>query len=241
MSTLSIAIITKNEENNLARCLESIKWADEIVVVDSESTDRTREIAESYTNKIYTLPWLGYSKQKQYAIEKTSCDWILSLDADEEVPEKLQKEIQKVLTQKSYSAYSLTRKLVFKENLLNYAGLDRNILRLFKRNTAHFNDKLVHESLVTKERVGKLKNPLLHHSFKDLHELLEKTNHYSSLRAQTLGKPSSILSAFLHGLVMFLKLFFIKKGFLDGGLGFLFCMAFSQASFYTYAKKAIES
>ena len=241
MSTLSVAIITKNEEHNLARCLESIKWADEIIVVDSESTDSTREIAESYTNKVYALPWLGYSKQKQYAIEKTNCDWILSLDADEEVPKKLQKEIQKVLTQNSYSAYSLTRKLVFKEKLLNYAGLDRNILRLFKRKAARFNDKLVHESLITKERVGKLESPLLHHSFRDLHELLEKTNHYSSLRAQTLERPSSIFSAFLHGLVMFFKLFFFKKGLFDGGLGFLFCMAFAQASFYTYAKKAIES
>jgi glycosyltransferase involved in cell wall biosynthesis len=211
--TLSVVIITFNEEANLLRTLESVKWADEIIVVDSGSTDRTVEIAKSYNAKVWVEPWKGFAAQKNSALEKATGDWILSLDADEEVSEQLRKEIQALFQsgglaetrewcltmtgphrdanraldylKGKLAGYYVPRKNFFLGHWIRYGGFYPDAkLRFFARGFGQFEHRAVHEDIKVLGPTSKLRSPLLHHAYPTLSSYIEHMNRYSSLGAE---------------------------------------------------------
>ena len=184
--SLSVVIITLNEEANLPRTLASVAWADEIVVLDSGSTDRTREIAESFHAKVFVEPWKGFAGQKNSALAKATGDWILSLDADEELESALAEEIRDTLAGNPTEAgFWIPRKNFFLGRWIRHGGFYPDPkLRLFRRGIGAFEDRLVHEDIRVQGATGKLRHPLLHHAYPSLDSYLEHMNRYSSLGAQ---------------------------------------------------------
>jgi glycosyltransferase involved in cell wall biosynthesis len=238
---LSVAIITKNEEKNIRDCLESIKWADEIIIVDSYSTDKTIEICKEYTSKIYTHQWEGFGVQKNRAIQYCTSPWILCLDADERITPALADEIKKILTHKNPAkAYKIPRKSTYCGKIIKYSGWNPDyVLRLFQKDFGYFNNELVHESLVVNGKISYLNHPLIHFSFDNYEIVLQKMNFYSSEKAKMLfnkNHTSSFLKAIIKGLATFFKTYFIKLGILDGKEGFMLAFSNAQGSFYSYIK-----
>jgi glycosyltransferase involved in cell wall biosynthesis len=186
--SLSVVIITKNEEANLARTLQSVAWADEIVIVDSGSTDRTREIAESFHAKFFVEAWKGFAAQKNSALQKAGGDWILSLDADEELEPALADEIRQTLSASpSAAGFWIPRKNFFLGRWIRHGGFYPDPkLRLFRRGAGKFQDRLVHEDIQLSGPTAKLKNHLLHHAYPTLETYLEHMNRYSSLGAEMM-------------------------------------------------------
>jgi glycosyltransferase involved in cell wall biosynthesis len=186
--SLSVVIITLNEEANLARTLPSVAWADEIIIVDSGSTDGTREIAGSFHAKFFEESWKGFGAQKNSALEKASGDWILSLDADEEVEPALADEIQQTLAANpSVTGFWIPRKNFFLGRWIRHGGFYPDPkLRLFRRGAGSFEERLVHEDMRLQGATARLKNHLLHHAYPTLETYLEHMNRYSSLGAEML-------------------------------------------------------
>src|SRR5882757_3699544 len=190
-STLSVAIITLNEADNIERTLNSVRFADEIVVVDSGSTDRTVEVARSFGAKVFSEEWKGFALQKNSVIDKCAGTWVLSLDADEELTEELQAEIRAMLeadaeTTAQVDGYRLRLRHVFLGRWMRYGGYYPDMkLRLFRRVTsagiAHFTDRPVHESVSVAGRVETMKKDFLHHGYPNLETYLEHMNRYSTL------------------------------------------------------------
>ena len=239
MTKLSVIIITKNEESNIRDCLTSVKWADEIIVLDSGSTDKTVEIAKKYTEHVHCTDWPGYGPQKQRALELATQDWVLTIDADERVSPELQKIIPTLIDQNNYDGYKIKRPLIFCGKHIRYANGTNYQLCLFKRKLAHFTPEIVHESIVVNGKIGTIEEPLYHLSFKYVGDLLEKINLYSSLNAEKRfkqGKKSSLFKAITHALWMFFRVYFLKRGFLDGREGFILAVSFAEGSYYRYLK-----
>ena len=222
---LSVTIITMNEEKNMDRCLRSISWTDEIVVIDSGSIDRTLEICRKYNCKIVQSDWFGFGKTKQLAVDSASHDWILSLDADEEITEELKIVIQDILKEPTHHGYMIKRNSFYLGKMIRYCGWHRDYpLRLFNRKFGKFNDKLVHESVKIKGKKGRIEESILHYTYPTIHSHIEKMNRYSDLGAETLlqkGKHSFIFYAVFSGSTKFLKMYFLQRGFLDGKIGFI--------------------
>ncbi len=200
--TLSVAIITKNEEANLARTLASVRWADEVVIVDDGSTDRTPEIAREFSAKFFSEEWKGFGAQKNSAIAKCSSDWVLSLDADEEVSAELDGEIRTLLQgQPEHEAYFLPRRNFFLGRWIRHGGYYPDPkLRLFRRGAAQFEERAVHETIRAAGPTGRLRGDLLHHAYPTLDGYLEHMNRYSTLgatQAIARGKTSRSIFAFL--------------------------------------------
>ena len=186
--SLSVVIITLNEEANLVRTLQSVAWADEIVIVDSRSADHTRDIAEFYHAKFFVESWKGFAAQKNSALQNATCAWILSLDADEEVEPALAEEIRQTLvTNPDANGFWIPRKNFFLGRWIRYGGFypDRK-LRLFRPGTGQFEDRLVHEDVRITGATARLKNNLLHRAYPTLEGYLEHMNRYSSLGAQMM-------------------------------------------------------
>ena len=240
MPELSAIIITKNESDNIRRCLESIKWADEIIIVDSGSSDNTVEICREYTDNILQTDWQGYGKQKNRALDLATKTWVLSLDADEQVSAALRDKLQSLLRDKSkYDAYAIKRPVVFLGKTIKYACGADNTIRFFKRDQGRFTDDIVHETLQFEGNVGKLSQPILHYSFANVATLVEKMNKYTSLVAKqraAAGKKSSIFKAITHALWMFIKVYLLEAGFLDGRAGFILSVSFAEGAYYRYIK-----
>ena len=240
MATLSVTIITKNEAANIRRCLESVRWVDEIIIVDSGSTDDTLAICREYTDKIFSTDWPGYGIQKNRALSHATQDWVLSLDADEEVSAVLKIKIQQIL-QGSFKmdAYAIFRPVVFLGKIIKYATGASFDVRLFKRGSARFTDVSVHEKLEVIGVIGKLREPIYHYSFGNVATILEKMNKYTTLvavqRAER-GQKGSIFKAITHATWMFIKVYFLQGGFLDGKAGFILSMSFAEGAYYRYVK-----
>jgi glycosyltransferase involved in cell wall biosynthesis len=237
--TISAIIITYNEEKNIRDCIESLKWADEIIVVDAESQDRTAKTAEELGVRTYSQKWQGYGKQKNYALGKATCDWILSIDADERVTPELAKEIQEELVNPSFSGYKIPRKAYFLGKWIRHGGwYPGYVLRLFQAGKARFAEKEVHEYLELNSKAGYLKNPLLHYTDDTLDHYLDKFCKYTSLASKELyvnGKRASLSDLFLRPILFFLKMYIAKCGFLDGIHGFILA---TLSSFYVFVKYA---
>ena len=237
---LSVAIITKNEEDRLPECLASVSFAAEVVVVDSGSTDRTVEIARELGAVVYVEPWQGFGRQKQLAIDRCRHDWVLVLDADERVGAEAQAEIGEALVTGASVAYSFPRKNYFCGRWLKHAGWwpDR-VVRLFKKDSARMSERSVHESLEVHAPVGALRHPLIHYANKSLEQTLSKVNQYSSAGANELfaqGKTASVAKALLRAAWAFLHGYILRGGFLDGGEGLVMAVSDFMNVFFKYAK-----
>lgn len=238
---ISATIITFNEEKNIRRAIESVKWADEIIVVDSESTDSTRDIAESLGAKVFTQKWLGFSKQKKFAVNKASYDWIFSLDADEEVSEKLKTEILKLKDlpeNQRADGYKIPRLSFYMNRPIHHSGWYPDWqLRFFNRNKGGWKDVLIHESveMLLEMKVFKLKNDIFHYSFENVahhHKMIGER--YAPLAAEQMfqsGKLTSPFKIYTVGLTTFLQSYILKAGFLDGLPGFVIARFAAHHSF----------
>jgi len=240
--TLSVCIICFNEERNIGRCLHSAVWAHEIIVVDSMSTDKTVELARSFTDRIYQRPWAGYQAQKQFALSKATGDWVLSLDADEKITTALQDEIRSSIKQPdAKDGYRIPRRSFYQGRWINHSGFypDRQ-LRLFRRNRGHWTGEWVHERVEIKGSVGDLQNDLLHYPYKGiLSGQIQTVDNFSSLMAEDMyrkGKRFHIFLLLIRPLFKFLEVYLIKKGFLDGLAGFIIAMSSAYAMFARYIK-----
>ena len=250
--TLSVAIITLNEEANLARTLTSVQFADEIVIVDSGSTDRTLDIAQSFDAKIISSPWKGFAVQKNTAIEACSGTWILSLDADEELTPQLQTEIRALLRgNPSADAYLLRRRNLFLNRWIRRGGFYPDPkLRLFRRHSANFapparfTDRPVHETIAFTGNLETLNSDLIHHAYPTLESYIEHMDRYSTLGAKLLiakGKTSRSALAFFYNVFLtpfstFVWNYFFRLGMLDGREGFLLHLYHSGYTSWKYAK-----
>ncbi|WP_296556440.1 glycosyltransferase family 2 protein [Pigmentiphaga sp.] len=242
---LSVIIIARNEARNLADCLESVRFADEIVVVDSGSTDETVDIARRHGARVEITPdWPGFGPQKNRALALATGDWVLSLDADERVTPELAAAIAEVLRAPRHDAYDMPRLSSFCGRFIRHSGWwpDR-VLRLFRRGTARFSDDLVHEKVVAGDEAGHLAPHLLHYTYPDLDTAIAKMNRYSTDSAQALhmrGRRAGVGAAIGHGAWTFVRLYVFKRGFLDGRHGFLLAATAAAGSFYRYAKLSLK-
>lgn len=239
MNKISVVIITKNEEKNIKRCLQSVKWADETVVLDTNSEDKTLELAEKEGAAVYSQnEWKGFGKAKKEAVSLASFDWIFSIDADEEVTHGLKKEIEEVLKEPQKNVYKVKRNSFYLGKMIKYCGWDKDHpLRLFNRKYAGFNEKLVHESVETNEKPGFISSPLLHYTYPELSLHIEKINRYTDLAVQEDPKRKiSLAGAFAGSIFFFVKMYFLKKGFLDGKEGFILSVMSSYGNLIKYLK-----
>ena len=242
MSKLSVITLALNEEGNIAECLESVKWADEIIVVDSGSTDKTVELAKHYTQHVLTVEWKGYGATKNFALDRASGEWILWLDADERVPKELAAEIQAVLRTDDglVNGYSVPRRAFFLGKSIKHCGwYPGRVTRLFRRTKSRFTESNVHEQISVEGKIGELKNDLLHFTDPDLYHYFSKFNRYTSLAAKDLhsaGKRFSLYDILVRPPFMFFKMYIVKRGFLDGLQGFILCIVSSAYVFTKYAK-----
>jgi len=242
LTQFSIIIITKNAATHIEACLASVAWADEIIVVDCGSTDNTVALCRPFTNKIFvTNDWPGFGIQKNRALAKATGEWILSIDADERVTIALQQEIKHLTKNSTYTAFRISRQSSYCGRWIKHSGWSPDyVIRLFRRNCAHFSDDLVHEVLqVLQGNIGTLKTPLLHYSFNSLEEVLEKINSYSSANALKYleqGQKSSLTKAISHGLWAFIRTYIVRGGFLDGREGFMLAVSNAEGTYYRYLK-----
>lgn len=241
MASLSVTVITQNEAHNIEACLRSVLFADQLVVLDSGSTDATLQIARSMGAEVSTSPdWQGFGIQKNRALALANSDWVLSLDADERVTPELQAEIRATLAAPAFDVYSFPRLSSYCGQYMRHSGWypDR-VTRLFRRDAARFSDDLVHEKIITSGQVGLLRSPLLHESFRSLEAVLDKANRYSSAGAQSLldkGKTASVGKALGHGLWAFIRTYFLRLGFLDGRMGLVLAISNAEGTYYRYLK-----
>ncbi|UCB52506.1 MAG: glycosyltransferase family 2 protein [Candidatus Zixiibacteriota bacterium] len=241
MSRISCVIITYNESKNIKRCLESVSWTDEIVVVDSYSTDDTREIASAFTDKIHQLKWSGFGPAKECAKSKATGDWILSVDADEVVSGKLREEIQGITeSQGSLDSYFIPRRSNFLGRWIRHGGWYPDlVLRLFRKEKGGFTDRVVHEEVKVSGSTGRLKNDLLHYTDPDLDHYLKKLNRYTTLDALQLfreGRGAGVLDILFRPILTLVKMYFFKLGFLDGVPGLILAVSSSFHVFSKYVK-----
>lgn len=239
--SLGAVVISYNEEENIARCLESLSFCDEIVVVDAKSTDKTVEIAKKYTPKIHVKPWKGYVEQKNEAVSLCSCDWVLSLDVDEVVSSELKSEIIHVLTSpSSYSGFSIPRKTMHFGRWIKYGGWYPNLLvRLFRKSEGRWVGGELHERWETKGTVGRLRNDLIHFSFRNLADQVARNNRYSSLGAEKLmnrGVKFSLYKMITKTVSKFIETYMLKRGFLDGYPGFIISVSAAYSVYLKWAK-----
>jgi glycosyltransferase involved in cell wall biosynthesis len=237
---LSVIVITKNEAQHIARCLQSIAWADEIIVLDSGSDDDTVNICKRFTEQVFVTDWPGFGPQKQRALDKAQHDWVLSLDADEEVSDALKQEIQKAMLQSNVNGFEIPRLSSYCGKQIQHAGWWPDyVLRLFRRDAGHFTDDVVHERVLVEGKIHRLKSPILHEAFVDPEEVLHKINSYSSLGAQKLlsqGKNASVGLAVGKGLWTFIRTYFLKAALLDGAEGLMLAISNAEGSYYKYLK-----
>jgi len=238
MEKISIIIISRNEEKMIEDCLKSVTWADEIILVDAKSTDKTIQIAENYTKNIFEKEWEGFSSQKEFALSKTKNDLVLSIDVDERVPGELQKEIQNL--DFYYDGYFIQRENYFLNKKITTCGWDNDFqLRLFKKSKTKVTDKLVHEGFVVDGKTEKLRKKLIHYSFTSMEKGLTKINSYSTLQAKESYKNKEKVTGgtiISHGFSAFFRYYISLKGFNDGIHGLIISFFNSLTTILTYVK-----
>lgn len=237
---LSVIVLTRNEEKNLARCLASVAWADEIVVVDSESTDATRQIAERARARVFVRPWPGFREQWSFALAQTTHLWVLVLAADEWLPEDTAHEIRTVLEAPLADGYVCFRVTAFSGAFVRRAWHPDRQLRLFRKDRGSFEGGLVHESVQLAEgcRVERLRGRLLHLTYRSIHEFLDRMNRYTDLAAATLdakGERFSVAGLLIRPPAAFFKYYVLRRGALDGMRGLV---ASVGAGAYVFLKLA---
>ncbi|MCC7081069.1 MAG: glycosyltransferase family 2 protein [Burkholderiales bacterium] len=239
---LSVVVITKNEEAVIGRCLASVAWADERIVLDSGSSDATLDIARGLGASVeVTADWPGPATQRNRAIERARGEWILALDADEWITPSSREEIERTISAPTpHSAFRMPRLSSYCGRAMRHGGWWPDyVLRLFRRGHARFAGGIVHDRLVTDGSLGTLRSHLMHEAFVDLEEVLQKVNSYSTWGAQTLegeGRRAGLGAAIAHGAWTFLRTYVLRGGFLDGRHGFMLAVSNAEGTYYKYAK-----
>lgn len=237
---ISAVAITKNEENNIKDCLETLKWADEIVIIDSGSTDKTRDFAAGYTDKIFLSNNNSVAFNRTLSFEKTKNDWILFLDADERLTPELQKEILSIEHADDVNGYLIGRRNYCFGKWLKYSGVypDKHI-RLFNKQHASITPRIVHEGVEVKGKVCELKSEFIHYSFRDMTHMIDKINYYSTMEAREKFENNKKISkpgVFTHALSAFLRVYVSRKGFKDGVGGFFISFCYAMVNFLSLLK-----
>ncbi|MDP3705449.1 MAG: glycosyltransferase family 2 protein [Legionellaceae bacterium] len=242
LNRLSVMIIAKNEEDNIRRCLESVKWADEIIVLDSGSRDATVAIAKEFTQHVFETDWQGFGIQKQRALQRATGDWVLNLDADEFVNAELKEAILCAMASGTADAYRVPIRMCFYGKPLRFCSSPKRHVRLFKRQGACFSNDIVHEKIVLPKQstIRQIKTPIFHQSFRDVSHALSKINLYSSYSAQIRindNKKPSLLKTMASTSWMFFRCYVIQGGFIDGKSGLIFAIFNAQGSWYRGIKQ----
>lgn len=242
MATLSVVLIVKNEAENLAACLDTVSWADEIVVLDSGSEDDTLAIASRYTDKVFTeSDWQGFGVQRQRAQAHASGDWILMLDADERVTPQLGESIRQVVREdRQNQVFALARLSWCFGRFIRHSGWYPDyVVRLYPREKAAYDDRLVHEKLNHGElSVRRLSGDLLHYTYRDLHHYLVKSAGYArdwAAQRHRTGKRASLMQGSIHAFACFVRMYLFRAGFLDGRAGLLLALLSAHSTFVKYA------
>ncbi|MBA2412872.1 MAG: glycosyltransferase family 2 protein [Burkholderiaceae bacterium] len=241
-TAVTAIVIAKNEERVIARCLQSLAWCNEVLLVDSGSTDRTVEIArESNATVLVNTEWQGPAAQRNYGIGAARGTWCLLLDADEWVTESLRCEIRNTLARSPLqAAFSIPRASSYCGQIMRHGGWwpDR-VTRLVRKGAARFSGGIIHDHCVADGDVGRLAQPLMHESYRDLDQVLGKVNAYSSWGAQDLlraGKTPSLTRALFSGWFAFFRTYVLRAGFLDGKHGLMLAISNAEHTYYKYAK-----
>ena len=234
-------MIVKNEENNLAKCLNSVKdLVNEIVIVDSASTDKTVEIAETFGAKIFERAFDSFSNQKNYALSLATNEWVLHLDADEILSKELIEEIKSVITDTKSDGFYLIRTNFFLGKQMNHSGIDKEYrLRLAKKSLSKYVGGIIHEELIVDGKVGKLKNIMVHNSYPTINSYFNKLDQYTTLGAMKMlenNKKSGITDIVFKPPFEFIKRYVLKCGFLDGIRGFIWAVLYAFYTFVKYVK-----
>lgn len=238
--SIAATVITLNEERNLPRCLESLRWVDEIVVVDTSSADRTQEIAKSFGARVIDEKWRGYGAQKNFAMEQCKSDWVLNVDADEAVTPELRAEIEaEISSSRPAAGYYVARKTFYLGRWIRHGGWYPNyVTRLCRRTEARWSEPQVHEALQIRGEVRHLANPLLHYTFRDIAHQVTTNVRYARQGAEEMlrrGARPSILKLIGKPLGKFLETYLLKRGFLDGLPGFVISVNAAHSMFLKHA------
>jgi glycosyltransferase involved in cell wall biosynthesis len=239
---LSAIVIARDNERIIGRCVESLRFADEIIVVDSGSVDRTPEICRALGAHVHvTSDWPGHGPQKNRALGLATGEWVLSIDSDEWVTPQLREEIERTLQAPGmHGGYAMPRCSSFLGREMKHSGWWPDYVpRLFRRDAARFSDDHTHERLIVDGSVGRLTQPIMHEAIVDLDQMLAKMNAYSSGSAQmklAAGARGGIVRAVAHGAWAFFRTYVLRRGFLDGREGFLLAVANAEGSYYRYVK-----
>lgn len=240
MEKLSVTIITLNEERNIRYALESVKWANETVVVDSGSEDKTIDICKEYTEKVFFNPWPGHIAQKNIAVDKTSNLWILSIDADERVTPELAVEIQGVLQSPKADAYAMPRHVYYLNKWINHSGWYPDYkVRLFRKDKGRWGGINPHDAVMVKGKVKYLKGDITHYPYNDISHHVDTINNFTTISAKEylkLGKKASVWNMIARPFGTFFKKYFLKQGFKDGIPGFFIAVSSAYYVFLKYAK-----
>jgi glycosyltransferase involved in cell wall biosynthesis len=241
MKKLTVIVITKNEIANIERCLRSVAWADEVIVVDTHSTDGTPEKAASLGARVISRDWDGYGPTKQAALDLATGEWVLSIDADEEVSKELSSQIQGAIEESGgCNGFVMPRLTNFLGRWIYHCGWYPDpVLRLFRREKGRFDSAQVHEKVMVDGKVGKLSGNVLHYSYPDLDSYFSKFNRYTTMGAHQLassGIRAGISDLTIRPIIAFIKHYISKRGFLDGAEGFLVSVFSSMAVMVKYAK-----
>jgi glycosyltransferase involved in cell wall biosynthesis len=239
---ISAIVIARDNARTIRRCIESLRWTDELIVVDSGSTDRTPEICRELGARVHVTPdWPGHGPQKNRALDLATGEWVLSIDSDEWVTADLQREIARVIeAADACPGYAIPRRSSFCGRFMRHSGWWPDyVVRLFRKSAGRFTDDHTHERLVVEGRIARLTQPILHEAIFDLDQMLGKMNAYSSASARMKleqGKRGTMPRAVAHGLWAFFRTYVLRLGFLDGREGFLLAVANAEGSYYRYVK-----
>ncbi len=241
MPKLSVTIVAQDEEADIGDCVASVAWADEVIVVDGGSRDRTVEIAERGGARVIRQSWLGYAAQKNFALDHATHEWVFSLDADERVTSELRTEIATVLDRgPEYEGYEVPRRSYFLGQWMRHGGWypDYN-LRLFRRGKGRFRERAVHEGVDVEGRVGRLRAPIDHYTYRTLSEYVQRMDHYSTLAASELrreGVSAGPMDILVRPAATFLRMYVVQRGFLDGFRGVILAGCYASYTLFKYAK-----
>jgi glycosyltransferase involved in cell wall biosynthesis len=240
--TLSVIVTTRDNEATIRRCLASVAWADEVIVLDSGSTDRTLEISREFTPHVHRTPdFPGHGPQKNRALERATGDWVLSLDSDEWITPALRAELQAAMANPGDRvAFFMPRRSSFCGRFMRHSGWWPDyVTRLWRRGAARFSEDHTHDRVIVEGKRGRLRNPILHEAVMNLEQMLVKINMYSSSSAAMFhraGRRASLATAIVHGGWAFFRTYFLRAGFLDGREGFMLAVINAENSYYRYAK-----
>lgn len=241
MIDLSVIVITKNEGHNIEACLRSVSFCDDIIVIDAESKDDTVAISRKFTKKVFVQPWNGFAEAKRFAVQQTIHQWVLWLDADERVMPMLVDEIHRtIMSEPTEAAFSVSRRAYFMGRWIKHSGwYPGRVARVFHKDRASFNTASVHEGLAMNGELGRLKNDLLHYTDPNCYHYFTKFNRYTTLAVEELEKKRKIYKLtdiIFRPLWQFVRMYILRRGFLDGIQGLLLALFSTAYVFTKYAK-----